>query len=372
MLFKPSLRLSPVLLFLLFLILQGQTGMAQTRQEAQASLLFYNAENLFDTINHPHVKDEERTPAGSFNWTAKKYWEKLGKISALFAQVPSLGKKGPSLIGICEVENASVLKDLVNTTPLSSLNYGWIHHDSPDHRGIDVALLYKKEDFLPLGFQAHRLLLFDEQGYRRYTRDQLVVCGYLGQEEIALLVVHWPSRSGGQQLTEAARIKAAELSRRIVDSLHRDKPDRKIITMGDLNDNPNNKSVRLLLRSKYNQQGQSSSLFNPLIQDFERGMGTLAYRDQWSLFDQWLLSKTFKSKQRGWQFTQSGILVLPELIQKKGRYKGYPFRTYVGTSYQGGYSDHLPIYLCLSWVESPKEYALRKPDSPGNTAKDKK
>lgn len=367
----PSIPLRAGILFLLYALFNWRMGLAQNDKKPFATLLFYNAENLFDTLNHPKFRDHERTPLGAFNWTSKKYGEKLEKISALFKQIPSLGKKGPSLIGMCEVENATVLRDLANSTSIRTLNYGWIHHDSPDHRGIDVALLYKKDDFLPVNFQARRLLLFDENGFRRYTRDQLVVCGYLGQEEIALLILHWPSRSGGQQRTEGARIKAAELSRKIVDSLQRDSPDRKIIIMGDLNDNPNNKSVNVLAGTKRSQRNQHSALFNPLIKDYAQGMGTLAYRDQWSLFDQWLLSETFNSNQKGWRYAQSGILILPQLIQKKGRYKGYPFRTYVGTTYQGGYSDHLPIYLCLRWIELPEQYALRKPDPPGDTTKDK-
>ena len=320
---------------------------AQTPKKDTAQLLFYNVENLFDTVPNPPNLDQDRTPDGKYRWSSKKYLAKIQRLSAVLKQIPSLGRSGPSLIGLCEIENSRVLRDLARSPALNTQNYAWVHHDSPDHRGIDVALLYKRDDFLPLQFRAHRLLIEDDQGHRRYTRDQLVVSGLLEGEEIALLIVHWPSRSGGKQRSDPYRLAASKLGKKILDSLYRDQPDRKIIVMGDMNDNPTDKSIQRLLQSKHPNQEKGLKLHHPMLSLYREGVGSIAYRDRWALFDQWIISEDFLLSTDGWKFAESKVLILPELIQSEGRYRGYPKRTYIGTQYQEGYSDHFPILLRL-------------------------
>ena len=321
---------------------------AQSHHENTAQLLFYNVENLFDTVPNPPNLDQDRTPSGKYRWSSKKYLSKIQRLSAVLKQIPSMGRSGPSLIGLCEIENSRVLRDLAQSPALKRQNYAWIHHDSPDHRGIDVALLYKKEDFLPVQFRAHRLLIEDEQGHRRYTRDQLVVSGLLEGEEIALLIVHWPSRSGGKRRSDPYRIAASKLGQKIVDSLYRDQPKRKIIVMGDMNDNPTDKSIQRLLQARRPEKEEGLKLHHPMLSLYRAGIGSIAYRDRWALFDQWIISEDFLHSPDGWKLADSKVLVLPELIQSEGRYQGYPKRTYIGTQYQEGYSDHFPILLRLT------------------------
>ena len=336
--------------------------------QAQSSplLVFYNTENLFDTLADPHTLDQERTPSGLYHWNGARYKRKLERLGALLMQLEKKTEEGPSLIGLCEIENAGVLRDLAQTHPLSTQDYGWIHHDSPDRRGIDLALLYKKKDFLPMQFNAHRLLLRDEKGYRIYTRDQLVISGILGEEEIALLLVHWPSRRGGTLRSSPLRKKAAELSLRILDSLRTEYPERKIIVMGDFNDNPPDASLQFLQK----KWDSVSALFNPMEEMYKKGLGTVAYKDEWSLFDQILFSKSLLASQTGWSAQHASIYCLPSLINSKGRYKGYPYRTYVGSVYQGGFSDHLPVGIRLLWKKKTNEaLVLREPKLPGNSTK---
>lgn len=340
------------------------SGCPPINAQTSASLVFYNSENLFDTLADPAILDRERTPSGLYRWNGKRYRRKLNLLSELFMQLDGNEKQGPSLIGLCEIENAGVLHDLVKTKSMSTQNYGWIHHDSPDRRGIDVALLYRKKDFLPLHFNAHRLLLEDEKGYRIYTRDQLVIRGVLGEEEITLLLVHWPSRRGGKARSAPLRQKAAELSRRIVDSLQTENPKQKIIIMGDFNDNPTDSSLKGLLQGKYS----GSTLLNPMQRLFKKGLGTVAYRDEWALFDQIIISQSLTGSPSGWSAQNVFIHCPSALINKKGRYKGYPFRTFAGTIYQGGYSDHLPVGIKLLWQKkTTNTLVLGEPELPRNT-----
>ena len=314
------------------------------------TVVFYNVENLFDTLNDTLVFDEERTPEGDYKWSVERYHEKIENISHVLAKIGStITNSTPDIIGLCEVENKRVIEHLVQHPNLMHSNYGIVHFDSPDERGIDVALLFKKTAFIPTAFKSQRLLLFDHEGNRDYTRDQLLVTGFLDGEEITFIVNHWPSRSGGELRSRPNRIKAAQLNLRLIDSLRYLNPDAKIITMGDLNDDPTDFSIKKVLRMhKGKDQLDSLSLINPMENFYKKGQGTLAYRDAWNLFDQIILTPNFISKHKDkYTFWKAGIYDAPFLKTKQGRYKGYPFRTYVGTAYQGGYSDHFPVYIYL-------------------------
>lgn len=314
------------------------------------TVAFYNVENLFDTVNDTLIFDDDRTPNGAFRWTTERYKKKIADLTKVLSEIGGqTTNTSPDIIGLCEVENERVVQDLINHPNLEQKGYGIVHFDSPDDRGIDVALLYKKEAFLPNSSNSHRLLLFDEDGNRDYTRDQLVVSGFLDDEEVHFIVNHWPSRRGGQSKSEPLRLKAAQLTKHIIDSLTYINADAKIVAMGDLNDDPRDNSLKKVLRTKGKPKKMDSlSLFNPMEKLFKKGVGTLAYRDKWNLFDQFVLTPSLVDKVRKtYSFWKAGIYNPSYLRNDSGRYKGYPFRTYVGTTYQGGYADHFPVYLYL-------------------------
>jgi len=314
------------------------------------TIAFYNVENLFDTQNDSLVFDDDRTPEGKDRWSKERYLKKLEQIARVIAGIGAdITQKAPDLIGLCEVENKLVLQHLIDQPVLLNKDYGIVHFDSPDERGIDVALLYKRAVFIPDSFVSRRLLLFDLKNERDYTRDQLVVGGYLDNEKIYVIVNHWPSRSGGERRSKPYRISAAQLNKRIVDSLLRVNPDAKIISMGDLNDNPNDDSLKKALGTQGNSKHMESGvLFNPMEKLYKRGIGSLAYRDKWHLFDQILISLNLVDPTaESYRFWKVGIYNPPDLITPKGHFKGYPFRTYAGGNYLGGYSDHFPVYIHL-------------------------
>lgn len=320
------------------------------KQFSVRTIAFYNVENLFDTINDSLVYDDDRTPLGKDRWTTERYKKKIGDISRVISEIgQDITGSSPDLIGLCEVEKQEVVEDLIHHPNLVGGNYGIVHVDSPDERGIDVAFIYKKSVFLPMSFSSHRLLLMDEAQERDYTRDQLVVGGKLESKEIHLIINHWPSRSGGETRSRPGRIAAARLTRRIKDSILSVSPDSGIIIMGDLNDNPTDVSLKNVLGSlPHRDRLQANDLFNPMETLYKKGHGTLAYRDEWSLFDQILLTGNLANKNSaGLSFWKVGIYNPAYLITPTGRFKGYPHRTYAGGAYTGGFSDHFPVYIAM-------------------------
>ena len=313
------------------------------------TVAFYNVENLFDTLDDTLTFDDDRTALGKDRWTEERYRRKIDNIAKVLSDIGSEEtKKSPAIIGLCEIENRTVLEDLIAHPLLKSNNYGIIHFDSPDERGIDVALLYQKKDFLPLNAQPRKLLIYDAEK-RDYTRDQLVVNGLLNGDELYFLVNHWPSRSGGEAKSSYKREKAALLNKRIIDSIFRLDPKARIIGMGDFNDDPTNKSFKKFLQTKSEIRDlKEKELYNPMELMLKKGKGTLAYRDSWNLFDQIYLSERLVAKNyEGFQFYKAGIFNPPYLITQTGQYKGYPLRTYSSSGYEPGYSDHFPVYVYL-------------------------
>ena len=307
-------------------------------------------ENLFNTTNDTLVYDDGRTPEGKYVWTEERYQQKIDNTAKVLSEIGTeTTNASPDIIGLCEVENQAVVEDLVQNKRLANKDYGIIHLDSPDERGIDVAFLYKKSSFTPSSFKSHRLLLFNDEGFRDYTRDQLVVSGYLDGEPMYFLVNHWPSRSGGEARSRPYRRKAAELNKRIIDSIQVLDMDAKIISMGDFNDDPRDSSFKKVLRTKGKvNQLDSLSLFNPMEKLYKKGVGSLAYRDKWNLFDQFYMTSSLVTpKKQNYSFWKVGVFAPDYLKTPTGKYKSYPFRTYVGTTYQGGYADHFPVYLYL-------------------------
>ena len=316
------------------------------------TIAFYNLENLFDTENDPLTYDDDRTPDGKDHWTEEIYQDKLKNMAKVMAEIGAdVSGNTPTIIGVCETENRKVLEDLVNQETLVEKDYGIIQFDSPDRRGIDVALLYKKKLFTPTHYKAKELLIYDDndKSKRVFTRDQLVVSGMLDGEKIHLIVNHWPSRSGGEKRSRSKRIKAAKLNRQIIDSIFSDEPYAKIITMGDFNDDPTSPSVKDHLNAQRESNGmQMRELFNPMEDLAKQGYGSLAYRDSWNLFDQIIISTELTKKDfSSYRFYKAGIYNKTYLVNAHGRYKGYPYRSFASGSYTGGYSDHFPVYIYL-------------------------
>lgn len=320
------------------------------------TVAFYNQENLFDTINDPNTFDDDFTPNGSYAWTSKRYHTKIQHMAHVISQI---GRKEtnapPVIVGLAEVENRKVVEDLVHDPALNKYHYGIIHYDSPDRRGIDVALIYIPSIFHPEIAKKYPLILHDENGKRIYTRDVLLVTGTMDGERIHIIVNHWPSRRGGEARSRPLRMAAARLDMQIIDSIQRAEPKAKIIMMGDLNDDPVSPSVKEVLRAKGDKsQVPPGGLYAAMEHFYRAGIGTLAYHDSWNLFDQIFVTRpliegtTGKQKDySSFKLWKTGIYNSPYLANRKGAFKGYPFRTYAGGQYLGGYSDHFPVYIIL-------------------------
>ena len=316
------------------------------------TIAFYNLENLFDYEDDPMTFDNDRTPEGKDHWTAQIYFAKLKNMAKVIAEIGSdVTKTSPAIIGVCEIENRRVLEDLVNQKPLLELDYGIIQFDSPDRRGIDVGLLYLKKLFTPTAYKAQEVLIYDDNDVTRrvFTRDQLVVSGMLDGEKIHIIVNHWPSRSGGEAKSRPKRMKAAQVNKRLIDSLFSKDPYSKIITMGDFNDDPTSPSVKTILNTKTAHENlKMKQLYNPMEEMFKKGLGTLAWRDAWNLFDQMIVSSELMKKDyTSYRFYKAGIYNKAYLANTQGQYKGYPYRSFNNGAFTGGYSDHFPVYLYL-------------------------
>ncbi len=324
------------------------TATAQEKKFKIHTIAFYNLENLFDTINDP-TKFDEFSPIMEIQTNrANVYKKKVKNIARVIADIGfELTKNTPAIIGVCEVENKTVLEDVVNDSLLFHKNYGIVHYDATDFRGIDVALLYQKKLFTPITTSNHELKIYDDYTSKRvYTRGQLLVSGKLEGELVHIIVNHWPSRRGGEARSRPKRNAAAKLSKRLVDSIQNINPYAKVFIMGDLNDNPTNHSVKNVLKAKKDRKKVGlKGIYNPYETYFKDGFGTTAYRDSWSLFDQIMLTKPLLEKDfSSFRFYQAGIFNKQYLINKNGQYKGYPYRSFSNGQFTGGYSDHFPVY----------------------------
>lgn len=338
-------------LFLSFLFLSTfLLAQAQEKSYNIVCVAFYNLENLFDTINDPDKNDEEFLPEGLNRWTSDKYLEKLGNMAEVITQIgDEYVKGGPVCVGVSEVENIGVLTDLANQPKMKASGYVPILLEGPDRRGVDVGFLYRKDFFTVLYYTSHRLIVPENPDFK--TRDQLFIKGILLGDTVHFIINHWPSRSGGEKRSAPLRAAAAQLVRNTVDSVLAVYPNAKIIIMGDLNDNPTNASVYKVLKASPSQQVaiDITGLYNPMYNMFKKqGIGSNAYRDGWSLFDQIIVSKGLLGNDRSTlKFYKALIFNRNFLKQTEGPFAGYPFRTFVGGQYMGGYSDHFPAYMFL-------------------------
>ena len=338
-----------VILASIFIILCISVEAQEKRKFKVHTIAFYNVENLFDTINDPN-KFDEASPIMEMNFNRQEvYKKKVKNMARVISEIGAdVSNNAPAIIGLAEVENRQVIEDLANDPALLSKDYGIAHFDSPDARGIDVALMYQKELFSPSSISNHELKIYDDITRKRvYTRDQLLVSGYLDGELIHVIVNHWPSRSGGEARSRPKRMAAARLNKRIIDSLHAVDPYAKIFNMGDLNDDPTNASLKKVLNAKKDKEDvKLKGIYNPMETFFKKGLGSNAYRDAWSLFDQILITKPLLEKDySSFRFYKAGIFNKQYLTNKKGRYKGYPFRSFADGGFTDGYSDHFPVYV---------------------------
>ena len=309
-----------------------------------SKIVFYNVENLFDTIDNPVKIDNAYLPSNG--WNTKKYLSKIKSISQIIPTIGDTITQIPAdIIGLCEIENKRVLTDLIQHPNLKKYHYDFIHHESLDIRGIDVALLFRKSSFVVTNVQSHQLILqtpsskSEKKPNKKFTRDQLLVSGKLHGKPIHFIIIHWPSRSKGKKTSEPYRIQAANLTRNILKNTSQSFPNQPIIVMGDFNDNPNDKSINTLLSLKENL-----IITNPFTQAFKNSFGTIAYRDSWHLFDQIIL---FNIKNNNWTHWKSGIYNNVSLINENGKFKGYPKRF---KNSEIGYSDHFPVFMYLLYL----------------------
>ena len=341
---------------LLTLILICKISLSQENSSNQLILeciAFYNLENLFDTIVDPDtnkILQEDFTPLGKKNFNSEKYNLKLKNLAKV---IDTLGKEvtplGPTIIGVCEIENRLVLEDLISQKSIADKNYKIVHHDGPDKRGIDCALLYDPVHFKLLSSKSFVLKMPNDNDFK--TRDQLLVTGELLGERIHFIVNHWPSRRGGESKSRPKRIQAAILCKSIIDSIQNNEKNPKVIIMGDFNDDPISPSIKDFMKANTNPETVTKDqLFNTMGVHFKNGIGTLAYRDKWNLFDQFIITETLLDRQNKYDdftFYKSVVFNKSFLKNQKGNFKGYPFRTFVGSSFLGGYSDHFPVYMLL-------------------------
>ncbi len=335
-------------LFFLIFVFFFMNANAQKKQYKVACIGFYNLENLFDTIDSPNTHDEEFLPNGKKVWNTEKYYKKLSQMSEVISQIgDEYIKGGPHMLGVSEIENRSVLEDLVKMPKLKASNYGIVHYESPDERGVDVGLIYRKDYFKILHTSSHVLNFdFDKEDK---TRAQLVVTGIYDKDTINIIVNHWPSRGGGEMQSRPKRNAAGDLSRHLVDSILNINKNAKIIVMGDLNDNPDNLSVVKHLRTNKNKNKlKDGELYNIFYKTYKKGVGTTAYRDAWSFFDMLFVSPGLISKDKStYMFWKANIFRKKFLLDNTGRFEGYPKRTFSFDRFQNGYSDHFPTYMFL-------------------------
>ncbi len=337
-----------------FLVLFSGATFSQTdntgfnpERERTLRFMFYNVENLFDTIENPEANDEEFLPGEARNWNSYRYYQKKNRIYKTI--MAAGGWRPPELIGLCEIENETVLEELLWNTPFSKFEYKYIHKNSPDHRGIDVALLYDPERFFPVSERFIRLKLPDEFSS---TREILYTKGHTKQNDtLHVFVNHWPSKYGGAVKSQPKRNIAAKTLKTVTDSILKKERRAKLIITGDFNDGPTSESIKAFL--KVDTPGDSiinQNLYSLSEHWLNEAYGTYKYQGQWSVIDQFIVSGSLlKNGNELKTSVENAHIFTPDfLLEKDEKYIGKkPYRTYIGFRYNDGFSDHLPIILDL-------------------------
>ena len=289
-------------------------------------MAFWNVENFFDTQHDTLKEDIAFTPQGENHWTAKRYADKRDKIYKMIAAM-----QYPAVVGLAEVENDHVLRDLCLSTPLRKYGYEFVHYESPDRRGIDCALLYRKDLFKV--FESQRIEVSDSAG-AFFTRDILLVGGVLGKDDSCFLFVnHWPSKRNGAP-AEQRRMEIARRLLGMMDSIQQTYPTALVLAMGDFNAAPEEDAISLGLG--FHGTCRNSKGFYNLMCQIPKGEGSYKYKDSWSCIDQMIANRELAVEVFAPQF----------MLTDDSRYMGKkPFRTYTAMKYLGGYSDHLPLIV---------------------------
>ncbi len=348
------MKLPKILRFAVLLPLVGCLNQLQTETSApdktEVRIAFYNVENLFDTDDDPYRRDEEFLPTSDKQWDDTRYQDKVAKLARVIAAL-----NYPELLGLAEVENEAVLRRLVEHPELADAGYDLVHYDSPDVRGIDVALLYRTAFFTPESSQAIPVA-FEGDNYQ--SRDILQVSGTLGKDAkhntLHVLVNHWPSRRGEWPRASPAAGRRPASPGQAVDELLQTDQLANVVLMGDFNDEPTNVSITDELRATASLKKKDPfQLYNTVAALDEQGRGTYNFRGNWDMLDQIILSQGLVEDARNTEDyhyrPESAEIFTPEwLLQADGKYQGYPDRTYAGNTYLGGYSDHLPVFIELT------------------------
>lgn len=327
---------------------------------------FYNLENLFDIYNDPVKNDEEFLPEGKNKWTEAKYQKKLQNMAKVIRAMKEENGCWHTILGVSEIENRLVLEDLVADPQIAQANYQIVHYDGPDRRGVDVALLYKPEQFkfiesesIPYTFAGSSIdfvMTPEQQDYFR-TRDVLMVRGLIDGEEVAIYVAHLPSRAGDKKGSNQLRDRGAEIIYNHAMQMQQKHPGIKIICMGDMNDDPTDPSMAEYLHGRERLEDVTDAdFFSPFISMLKAGFGSLCYQGVWSIYDIIMVNNALaNAPDGGLKILQLGkkgyygrVFKQPFMTTQKGQYKGYPFRTFSNGSFIGGYSDHYPTYIVIS------------------------
>ncbi|MBQ2290260.1 MAG: endonuclease/exonuclease/phosphatase family protein [Bacteroidaceae bacterium] len=334
------------LLSLLFLFVLTTLSAQEKRYELY-SVGFYNLENLFDTIHDKGKNDFEFLPDGANKWGTLKYTNKVKNMAKVLNEMGTdVNPVGMAAVGVSEIENSRVLKDLVEHEILAPRGWDFVHIEGPDKRGVDCALLYNPKLFKPISSKLAPYTTEDNDTTYK-TRGFLIVSGEMGGEMVHIIVNHWPSRYA----KSPARERAGTLVRMLKDSLMTEMPDSKVLIMGDMNDDPDNKSMKSCLGAVREKEEikSASDLYNPWWNILrKKGHGTLKYNGKWNLFDQIVLSGNAIGNNRSTlKLYKTEIFSRNYLFQQEGRYKGNTLRTHAGGVWLNGYSDHLPVIVYL-------------------------
>jgi hypothetical protein len=324
---------------------------AQLATKYPTVISFYNLENLYDTINDPKIDDEDFLPTGTYNYTGEVYRQKLKNMEQVLSRLGvDKNPDGFAILGVAEIENEEVIQDLCKQPKLAGRNLKTVNFPSPDRRGIDVGLIYNPKYFKLLGAKALPVLLPTDGTGKEFTRDVLWVTGKLNGEVVHVFVNHWPSRRGGEAASAPKRKLAAGVCKKIYDSLIKEDPNVKTVIMGDLNDDPINESVTKILNAKGKLKDvKGTAMYNPWVDFYKNGLGTLAYQDAWGLFDQIILSPSWINKKgAGAHYADAKVFNEAFMVEKLGQYKGYAKRSFSNNLWNNGYSDHFPTLIYVN------------------------
>lgn len=344
------------------LLLMSLSASAQKTQQNYV-IGFYNLENLFDIYDDPVKNDSEFLPEGKNKWTQAKYEKKLHNMAKVIRSMADNNKRWHTILGISEIENRLVIEDLVSQPEIADANYQIVHYDSPDRRGVDVALLYKPDQFtyldsesIPFDFNSDIDFSDTDTSYFK-TRDILMVHGLIAGEHFAFYVAHLPSRIGGKGGN--LRSRGAEIIYNHSREMEEKYPGIKIVAMGDMNDNPTDDSMAKYLHGQERLENVTpTEFFSPYVSMLKAGYGSLCYQGVWSIYDLELVNYNLAhapdgglkiqpvTKNHGKEY-YGVVFKRPWMTTQKGQYKGYPFRTFSNGAFVGGYSDHYPTYIVI-------------------------